>query len=95
MGRDPAEKIFVKKEISLMEFEPDFDEILEMTMLKNSGLLISEQNKIIADQNVKIARSVYYLRLFLNANYGYSDRLISSDSPRFTSDIETKSRDGV
>jgi outer membrane protein TolC len=94
LGQDANTRIEVENDIIVPVLILKFDDLLEIAKEKNSNYIISKQNKIIADKNVGLNKSVYYPKLSFNANYGNTDRVVSSDSPLFTSDIKTKSKDG-
>ena len=94
LGQDPEFQFTVNNEIIVHLYNLNYSEVFEIAKEKNSTYLIARQNKILADKNVGLSKSVYSPNLALNANYGYTDRLVSSDSPQFTRDIETKSTDG-
>ncbi|MBN1300730.1 MAG: TolC family protein [Melioribacteraceae bacterium] len=94
LGRSPEDSIEVAKEITVAGLEYEFNDLKAAALNNSSDLLIAQQNKIIAANNLSISQSNYYPRLILNGVYGYSDRTVASDSPRFSGDVTTKSTDG-
>jgi len=86
LGRGPNIEFDVHDQIEVSMISLNFDEILDLTKENNKSLLISKQNKIIADKNLGLSKAVYYPNLALNANYGYTDSytclLYTSPSPR-------------
>jgi outer membrane protein TolC len=74
LAEDPDEPLRVKKEIAVPELGLDFDELLALALQRNSELMVVRQNKIVADENVKLARSVFFPTLLLSGTYGYNDR---------------------
>jgi outer membrane protein TolC len=95
LGRDAATPISVNKQITILPLSSSIDELLAMAREHNSSLLIAEQNKIVADQDIQITKSAFYPQLFLGADYGYLDRTINSDNPNFNDPVNTKSKDGI
>jgi outer membrane protein TolC len=97
LGREPNKTFDVQEQIQVSMIELNFDELLELSNKNNKTLLISKQNKLIADKKFSLSKSVYYPRLALNANYGYTDshtdRLGVLTSSEMSSDIESKSID--
>lgn len=96
LGRQPETEFDVQEQILVSMPELNMDEILELSLGNNKSFLISKQNKLIAEKNLSVSKSVYYPKLSLNANYGYvnsyTDRLgVLSDTSRIkNSDIESK-----
>ena len=95
LGRDVNTPIDVAKTIVIPDLDYSDDEVLKLASERNSRLMIARQNKEIADNNVSLRAATLYPRLALNATYGYSERDVDSDSPRFTEPITTKSTDGA
>jgi outer membrane protein TolC len=95
LAQNPDTPIEVKKEIVIPPLELTFEEMLQMAEERNSTLMVARQNKLVADQNVKLSYRPFMPQLSLLASYGYSDRTVSSDSPRFSEDVETQSKDGI
>jgi len=93
LGRDPSTPIEVVTEITIPALDLDCEELLDLARSRNAGLMIARQNKSLADLGVRLARSSFFPRLSLNANYGYVDSRISSASPQFPADIESRSTD--
>jgi len=97
LGRNPEIKFDVNDQIQVNKIELSFDDLLELSRTNNKALLISEQNKIIADKNLSLSKSAYSPKLALNANYGYTnsytDRLGVVTGSGTRSDIESKSLD--
>ncbi len=93
LGRDPQTPISVKKEIEVEPFSLPLNELLTRAEERNSELLAALQNRKIAEQDVKIARSAFFPQLSFNAAYGRSDRTTSSESEQFPEDITTNSTD--
>jgi outer membrane protein len=81
LARDPAEPVAVKKQIIIPPFELSLDELLGLAREYNSVLLAARQNKLVAEENVRLARSAFWPRLNLNANYGYMDRSAFGGEP--------------
>jgi outer membrane protein TolC len=74
LAQDPAQPIIVKKEITIPPLDLTFDDLLDLARECNSDLLVARQNKIVAEKDVKIARSSFYPTVTLSGNYGYNDR---------------------
>ncbi|RMH95484.1 MAG: TolC family protein [Calditrichaeota bacterium] len=94
LAQDPATPITVTREILIPPLATEFETLWELAQSHNAELLAAEQNHRIARENLKLAGAAFYPRLLLNATYGYTDRTIASDSPRFPEDIRTRSTDG-
>lgn len=94
LGRNPAEPILIKKEISITDSELSQNDIAEMAKSRNASLLLAKQNKTLAEHNVDVSRSFYYPRVLLNGSYGYSDRTVATSSERVSGDVITTSTDG-
>jgi outer membrane protein TolC len=95
LGRDAITPISVNKQITIIPLSSTIEELLSMARDHNSSLLIAEQNKIVADQDIQITKSSFYPQLLLGADYGYLDRTINSDNPNFTDPVNTQSKDGM
>jgi outer membrane protein TolC len=74
LAQDPATPIIVKKEITIPPLDLTIDELVVLTREHNSDLMVARQNKIVAEKDVKIAKSVFYPQLLLSGIYGYNDR---------------------
>ncbi len=90
LGRDVSIPIIVKKEINIYPLPYTVDELQDLALKKNSTLSIAEQGKIIAGQNISLAESPFYPRLFFNFNYNYTDLILNSESPRFDEPVKSK-----
>ena len=95
LGQNPETEIRVKKDISVPPLTISYEKLQELALERNSTLLVVKQNREVSNENIKLARSPFFPRLSLIANYGYSNRTVSSESPRFEEDITTKSLDGL
>lgn len=97
LGREPHIDFDVQDQILVNMLSTELDEITRLVEENNKSLLISKQNKLIADKNFSLSKSVYYPKLALNANYGYTnsytDRLDPFDSNISRTDIESKNFD--
>ncbi|MAT57773.1 MAG: hypothetical protein CMF23_07330 [Ignavibacteriae bacterium] len=93
LAQDPETNIKVIDKIDLPAFAKDYETLIEYAKEKNSSLLIAIKNKEISESNITSLRADFYPRISLNANYGYSDREVNSDSQRFTSAVTTQSKD--
>lgn len=97
LARSPATPIQINKEITIADVEFAVDNLQELALERNSYLLLTTQNKRIANQNIALARSVFYPRLSLNANYGYTDnatdRETSDANSFFPKSIESQNKD--
>lgn len=93
LAQEPGTEIIVDNEIEIPEFNYSYEQILETAGKNNNALLSAKQNKSVAENNLSLANSTFYPNLSFNANYGYSDRTVASDSPRFTTEITTLSTD--
>lgn len=95
LGREPEIDFDVEKQILINKIDLSFDEIMKLAEENNKSFLASKQNKIIADKNLSLSKSVYYPKLGLVANYGYTnsytDRLnvIADSNNTRGSDIES------
>jgi len=95
LARNVDTPVQVVKQIIIPDLIYSYDEILSFAQDQNSRLLVAQQNKTVADNNVALRRAYFYPRISLIANYAYSDRGVDSDDPRFTNTIETQSQDGI
>jgi outer membrane protein len=97
LGREPETNFDVGGQIQVSKIELSFDDLLKLSQENNKTLLISKQNKLIADKNLSSTKSAYYPKLALNANYGYTnsytDRLGVVSGSGTRSDIESKNLD--
>jgi len=93
LGQSPESEIRVSQEFIVPPLAHTYAELMAQAEQRNSSLLVARESREIAWNDVNIAKSTFSPRLFLNASYAYGDRLVSSDSPRFTEDITTKSTD--
>lgn len=95
LGRESNFPIEVDTQILIPNLTLKFDDILELAKKNNSNYLILQQNKIVAEKNISLSKSVYSPTLSLNANYGYTysytDRLKFGSNSGIPSDIESKS----
>lgn len=99
LGRKPTTPIQVEKQISVRDVEFDIENLMKLAEERNSLLLFTIQNKQIADQNVKLARSGFYPRISLNASYGYTDsetnRDVIENGSFFPQNIESINKDAA
>jgi len=79
LARDPLTPVVVKKEIVIQPLTMNYEELLEMAKRENSTLLTARYDKRVAAEDVRIAQSAFWPRLFLNGNYGYADRALFGD----------------
>ena len=79
LARDPLTPVVVKKEIVIPPLTMAYEELLTMAKEQNSTLLTALYDKRVAEEDVRIAKSVFWPRLFLNGNYGYADRALFGD----------------
>lgn len=93
LGQSPETEIRVSQEFIVPPLAHTYAELMAQAEQRNSSLLVARESREIAWNDVNIAKSTFSPRLFLNASYVYGDRVVSSDSPRFTEDITTKSTD--
>ena len=91
LGQDPATPLIVSKEIVIPELGNDFESLLAEADQKNSTLIVTRQNKEVADRLVLSSRAPFLPRLSLNTGYSWSDRTITPDLSG--SDINTESSD--
>ncbi len=92
LGRDPATLVTVSKEIKVLPLTSSYDELKAKADQRNSGLLVAQQSRQVAEREVQSARAAFSPRLSLNANYGYSDRT-TSNSPMLIDDLTTEATD--
>jgi outer membrane protein len=95
LARNVDSPIEVVKQIIIPDLVYSYDEILSFAKIQNSRLLVAQQNKSVADNDISLRGAYFYPRLSLIATYAYSDRGVDSDDPRFTNTIETQSKDGI
>lgn len=79
LARDPLTPVVVKKEIVIPPLTMNYEKLLEMAKRENSTLLTARYDKRVAAEDVRIAQSAFWPRLFLNGNYGYADRALFGD----------------
>lgn len=91
LGREPTTPISVNKKITIMSLTSDLDELLATALERNSGLLMAEQNRTVAEEDIELRKSAFYPRLLLGGTYDYSDRTVNSD--KFDTNVNTKSSD--
>ncbi len=93
LGRNVDTPVNVVQQIIIPDLPYSYEEILELAKEQNSRLIVARQNKKVADNVVSLRATYFYPRLSFIANYGYIERKVISDSPRFTDPVETISRD--
>ena len=76
LSREPLEEVTVKKEIKVLPLNISFNELLGLAEQQNSFLLTAKQNLKVSEEGVRLAKSSFWPRLDLNANYGYKDRAL-------------------
>ena len=79
LAQDPRTPIVVKKEIVIPPFTIGYEDLLQQARERNSTLLTARYEKQVAEEDVRIARSVFWPRLSLNGSYGYLDRSLFGD----------------
>ncbi len=79
LARDPLTPVEVKKEIVIPPLTMNYEKLLEVAKKENSTLLTARYDKRVAEEEVKIAQSAFWPRLFLNGSYGYADRALFGD----------------
>jgi outer membrane protein TolC len=79
LARDPLTPVVVKKEIVIPPLTIGYEELLTIAKKENSTLLTARYDKRVAEEDVRIAKSVFWPRLFLSGNYGYADRALFGD----------------
>jgi len=79
LARDPLTPVVVKKEIVIPPLSRNYEELLAIAKTENSTLLTARYDKRVAEEDVRIAKSAFWPRLFLNGSYGYADRAIFGD----------------
>ena len=95
LGRQPDDSIAVEQEIIVPSLEMQMEELVELASQRNSQLISARLNKQIAAKEASIAISVFSPQLSLNGSYGYSDRTINPDNPKFPNDIYTRGTDAT
>jgi len=95
LGRNVDTLVEVARQIIIPDLSFQYEEILGLAMKQNSRLTVARQNKKIADNNISLSSVYFYPRLSFIANYGYNERKVISDSPRFTDPVETINREGL
>lgn len=80
LGQNPDSDLEVEQVIDVSPLSLSYNELLELGRERNSALILARQNKIIADNDVKLARADFYPRLSLNAGNTYSDRVTERDA---------------
>ncbi len=93
LGRNPEKTIEVQNHIEIPQLKLSQADLDSMSRLYNSEIKAVNQAQYLAERGVRLARSVFYPRLNLRAEYGYSDRTVNSESERFTEPISTQSSD--
>jgi outer membrane protein TolC len=79
LAQDPLTPVVVEKEIVIPPLAVGYEELLKMARAQNSTLLTARYDKRVAEEDVRIAKSVFWPRLSLNGNYGYADRDLFGD----------------
>lgn len=79
LGQSPDTPLEVEKGIDIDPVTLSYDALLERARERNSALVLARQQKIIADNDIKLVRSDLYPRLSLNAGYSYADRITERD----------------
>jgi len=77
LGRDPQEKITIKKEIELSYLELEYNDVLELAIERNSIIAASLKNEEIAEKDIALSKSIFYPRISLNGGATYNDRNIT------------------
>jgi outer membrane protein TolC len=93
LGQKPETDLEVEKNIKLFTLEYSLEELLQMTLDRNSTLTAARQSKEISEQDIRLARSYFSPNIFLGGSYTYSDRTLSG-SDRFDGDINSTLKDG-
>jgi outer membrane protein TolC len=93
LGQKPETDLEVEKNITLFTLEYSLEELLQMTLDRNSTLTAARQSKEISEQDIRLARSYFSPNIFLGGSYTYSDRTLSG-SDRFEGDINSTLKDG-
>jgi outer membrane protein TolC len=79
LARDPVTPVVVKKEIVIPPLTRNYEELLAIAKRENSTLVTARYDKRVAEADVRIAKSAFWPRLFLNGSYGYADRALFGD----------------
>jgi outer membrane protein TolC len=99
LGRDTATPVAVDKDEAIEILDFNLSDLLALAEERNSYLLFVRQNKLVADETVNQARSVFYPRLALNGSYGYTDsetaREVSDGESFFPETIESLNKDAA
>ena len=96
LGRASATAFTVDRDVVPPGMPDDMDELRRAARQRNADLLVARQNLAVAEAETGTARSSFFPRISLFANYGYGDRITSTDeSERFTDDISTQSTDAT
>jgi len=93
LAQDPAEPVTVKKQITIPSLDYAYNDLLSRAREQNSALLVARNNKRVADENIRIARSAFWPRVSLNGSYGYRDRSLFGDSLMPGADRNSRSLD--
>lgn len=92
LGRDPTTEVTVSDKIDIDSLDMSLERIRTLAFKNNSSLKVAEQSRKAAESEVGGAFSNFLPRLNLTADYGYTDRTISTDGR--PEDVITESRDG-
>jgi outer membrane protein TolC len=100
LAQKPNSPVNVRKEITIPDLDLTLENLQSLAMERNSTLMIARQNKIVAEKNIKLARSNFLPDIFFNASYGYTDQLLSLEENQrqdvdFPGEITTQSTDGI
>jgi len=99
LGQPPATAVNVEKEITVKGLDFEIENLFKLAEERNSYLLFVRQNKRVAEQNIKLAKSAFYPRLSLNASYGYTDtetnREVVEPGSFFPETIESQNKDAA
>ncbi len=80
LGQNPDSELEVEQIIDVNPLSLTYEELQERGRERNSTLILVRQSKIIADNDVKLARADFFPRLSLNAGYSYFDRVTERDA---------------
>ncbi|MBN1446675.1 MAG: TolC family protein [Bacteroidetes bacterium] len=96
LGRSAGAALDVERRITIPEISWSPDRMLTMARTRNAELIVARQSLQVAESSAGLSRSAFYPRVNLFANYGYSDRLVSTaPNERFAGDITTLSADAA